>query len=79
MAGRKNLAVIVAALSVSGVGLACGGGGNKADDATQDTLTRREKDSIISTLPVPGADAVGKALDAADAAKTRAERHDTIG
>ena len=51
----------------------------EAEQAAQDTLTRRQKDSIISTLPVPGAGAVGKALDAADAARARAEQHDTIG
>ena len=57
----------------------CIGGGGEDDQTDQDTLTRRQKDSIISTLPVPGAGAVGKALEAADAAKARAERHDTIG
>ncbi len=56
----------------------CSGGGGE-EQAAEDTLTRRQKDSIISTLPVPGAGAVGKALDAADAAKARAEQHDTIG
>ncbi|MCJ7630456.1 MAG: hypothetical protein MUO50_18935 [Longimicrobiales bacterium] len=63
---------------VLGVG-ACSGGGGEEDQAARDTLTRRQKDSIISTLPVPGAGAVGKALDAADAARARAEAHDTIG
>lgn len=57
----------------------CGGGQEKADQTDPDTLTRRQKDSIISTLPVPGAGAVERALDAADAARARAERHDTLG
>ncbi len=57
----------------------CGDGGGGDAQTARDTLTRRQKDSIISTLPVPGAGAVGKALDAADAAKARAERLDTIG
>jgi len=56
----------------------CGGGADTGSQAAQDTLTRRQKDSIVSTLPVPGAGAVGKALDAADAARARAEMHDTI-
>ena len=59
--------------------VACTGGGGGEDQSAQDTLTRREKDSIISTLPIPGAGAVGKALEASDAARARAERHDTIG
>lgn len=67
------------ALALLALTLACGGGGGSSEQAAQDTLTRRQKDSIISTLPVPGAGAVGKALDAADAARARAEQHDTIG
>lgn len=49
-----------------------------APTASADTLTRRQKDSIVSTLPVPGARAVGRALDASDQAATRAIAHDTI-
>ena len=59
--------------------ISCGGGSDSESQAAQDTLTRRQKDSIVSTLPVPGAGAVGKALEAADAARARAEQHDTIG
>jgi hypothetical protein len=58
---------------------ACSGNGGEGDAANADTLTRRQKDSIISTLPVPGAGAVGAALDAADKAKARAEVMDTLG
>ncbi|NNM05065.1 MAG: hypothetical protein HKO65_08165, partial [Gemmatimonadetes bacterium] len=75
---RKTAPAGILILSIFASSAACGGGAGQADEAAQDTLTRREKDSIISTLPVPGAGAVGKALDAADAAKARAERHDTI-
>ena len=66
-------------LSLSCLALACGGANEASDMTEQDTLTRSQKDSIISTLPVPGAGAVGKALEAADAARARAEQHDTIG
>ena len=66
---------MVLAAGVKGCG---GGGGEEADRLDPDTLSRRQKDSILSTLPVPGAGAVGKALDAADAARARAEAHDTI-
>ena len=66
-------------LAISLLMVSCGGGSEPENQAARDTLTRRQKDSIVSTLPVPGAGAVGKALEAADAAKARAEQHDTIG
>ncbi|GMR13878.1 MAG: hypothetical protein BMS9Abin29_2103 [Gemmatimonadota bacterium] len=44
----------------------------------RDTLTRRQKDSIISTLPLPGARGVGAALRATDRVKERADRHDSL-
>jgi hypothetical protein len=56
---------------------ACGSGGGGGAEAT-DTLSRRQKDSILSTMPVPGAAAVGKALRAADSANARAQRHDSL-
>jgi len=43
-----------------------------------DTLSRRQKDSLVSTMPVPGASAVGRALQAADEANARTLAHDTI-
>ena len=75
---QRLVSAAVAALGFSLV-VACGGGDTPDSDTAQDTLTRRQKDSIVSTLPVPGAGAGGTALDAADAARARAERHDTIG
>lgn len=70
--------LIVAAAAMLGV-LACGrGAGGSAADQPDDTLTRREKDSLISTMPVPGAGRVMDARRAADQANERAQRHDTI-
>jgi hypothetical protein len=66
----------VAALFLS---LACTGGEDQAGEVDPDTLTRAQKDSLLSTMPVPGAGAVGKALDAAETARARAEQHDTLG
>ena len=57
----------------------CSGGGASADGSPADTLTRRQKNEIISTLPIPGATGVGKALRASDLAQARAEAHDSIG
>lgn len=57
--------------------VACGPG--EADGtAAADTLTRAQKDSIVSELPIPGAGGVGAALRARDAANARTEGHDTI-
>ncbi len=79
MPGRRWIVAGGGICLVSSILLGCGGGQEGSNQTDPDTLTRREKDSIISTLPVPGAEAVGRALDAADAARARAERHDTIG
>ena len=56
---------------------ACGSGeGDAASRA--DPLTRREKDSLISTMPIPGAGGVGRALDAQDASRELAAALDSI-
>ena len=44
----------------------------------RDTLTRRQKDSIIATLPLPGAKGVGAALRSNDRAQERADRLDSL-
>ncbi len=74
---RKLLPAVVAGLTVLLVG--CSGSGDSGDDTNPaDTLTRRQKNEIISTLPVPGARGVGKALEVSDALKVRADRHDSL-
>ncbi len=45
-----------------------GGNGMAADSARRDTLTRRQYDSIVAQSKLPGAKAVGRALNAEDAA-----------
>ena len=79
MTRRSHRSGILASLAAALLLAGCGGGEAGEDQAAQDTLTRRQKDSILATLPVPGAGAVGKALEAADAARARAEALDTIG
>ena len=44
---------------------------------TRSALSQRQKDSLTATLPLPGARVVGSALNAADAASTRAAQIDT--
>jgi hypothetical protein len=56
---------------------ACGESANDAA-STPDTLTRRERDSLISTMPIPGAGGVGRALEAQDASRDRARALDSI-
>jgi hypothetical protein len=78
-AKQRHLAGIAIAAALAIGPLGCAGGEENGNRVDPGTLTQRQKDSILSTLPVPGAGAVGKALDAVDAARARAERHDTIG
>lgn len=70
---KRGLIAALAMLSV----WACGEGAGEAQTAV-DTLTRRQKDSLISEMPIPGAGAVGRALDAQDLARERAEALDSI-
>jgi hypothetical protein len=57
---------------------ACSSGDAANEVSAADTLTRRQKDSIISTMPIPGARGVGRALEASDAAAARARRFDSL-
>ncbi len=57
--------------------LGCSSGESASDEAAR-TLTRRQKDSIIATLPIPGAKGVGKALDALEKSNVRAAEHDSL-
>jgi hypothetical protein len=74
--------LLVVSMTVLGV-FACGGGaGSSEEDGTEtasDTLTRRQRDSLVSTMPLPGASGIGRAQEAADRARERAEVHDSIG
>jgi hypothetical protein len=56
----------------------CSGGGEAPAADAPPERTRAQRDSLLSTLPVPGAQGVGRALDAAGAAAERARQHDTI-
>ena len=68
-----------AAVGILSAGLlACGDLAERRKEAV-DTLTQRQRDSLLSTMPVPGAGAVGEALEASDRARERAQQHDTIG
>lgn len=69
---KRVLVVVAAVLSVG----ACG---ESAEYQTAvDTLTRRQKDSLIATMPVPGSRAVGRALEVQDLTRQRAAELDSI-
>ena len=71
--------ISMAALAVVTVlSTGCVGSGDANASNAADTLTRRQKNEIISTLPVPGARGVGGALDASDQAAARARAYDSI-
>lgn len=73
---KRRLVVLAAVLGV----WACGRSTPEAEApaAAADTLTRRQKDSIVSTLPIPGASRIGDAQKAVDRANARVQQHDTI-
>jgi ABC-type glycerol-3-phosphate transport system substrate-binding protein len=75
---RRPTATFLAALAVLLVSTACSGSGSGEATSAADTLTRRQKDSLVSTMPIPGAGAVGRAMEARDAANARADAHDSI-
>jgi hypothetical protein len=66
----------LAALTILSLG--CDGFGSASATNAADTLTRRQKNEIISTLPIPGARGVGRALDVSDQLAERALAHDTL-
>lgn len=72
---RRLLLVAAATL---GVWACAQGAGDAGGQTAADTLTRRQKDSIVSTLPIPGASGVGDARRAVDRANARVQQHDTI-
>jgi hypothetical protein len=71
---RRRMYVAVLSCSL----FACGG--EKADRGAllTDTLTQRQRDSIIAKSKLPGAAGVGRALDVADSASLRARAADSL-
>ncbi len=57
--------------------IACGGGSDGGNTAA-DTLTRRQRDSIIGESGLPGAQGVRGALQAADSIAARNARLDSL-
>ena len=58
--------------------LACGGSGQSGQTVNRDTLTERQKDSILANSKIPNARAVGRAMNAADSMSARIRSSDTV-
>jgi len=60
--------------------LACGGSdGAKTQTVNRDTLSQRQKDSILAQSKIPGASGVGRAMTVADSTSARVRAADTVG
>ena len=75
---KRLLVVAMTVLGVCACGGSAGSGEGGGTETASDTLTRRQKDSLVSTMPLPGASGIGRAQEAADRARERAAAHDSI-
>ncbi|OLC06733.1 MAG: hypothetical protein AUH72_09005 [Acidobacteria bacterium 13_1_40CM_4_65_8] len=57
---------------------ACGSADKSSQTVNRDTLTERQKDSILAHSKIPNARAVGRAMNAADSMSARIRSSDTI-
>jgi hypothetical protein len=67
------LALLLASLA------ACGSERTDKQAVNRDTLTERQKDSILAKSRIPGARAVGRAMTAADSTSAGIRRADSVG
>lgn len=73
---RSHLLVVLAGLTL----VACPDGSGRASrKAPADTLTTRQRDSVLGESPIPGAGGVRKALEIQDSARARNATIDSIG
>jgi hypothetical protein len=68
---RRTTCLIVPIL-LAAAGCTSESGGNR-----RDTMTQRQRDSVLATTGLPGAQGVAKALRAADSAKARQAQLDS--
>ena len=68
----RALTLLISAFVLS----ACSGKPQQANN--RDTMTQRQKDSVLAQSALPGAQGVGKALAASDSAKARQARLDSL-
>ena len=58
--------------------VACGSDSKSSQTVNRDTLTQRQKDSILANSKIPNARAVGRAMNAADSMSARIRSSDTV-
>lgn len=75
---RRILPIAALALLAACSGADGGADTMEADSVQADSLTQRQRDSIIGESRLPGAGAVRRALEASDAAAERAAAHDSL-
>lgn len=63
---RAPFVAVPAGLALLLAVAACGGGSNATAKAPRDTLTERQRDSALARSSIPGHQAVGAAMRAAD-------------
>ena len=73
----RRLSVVAASCGAVLVIVACGGAGGSRN-AAGDTLSERQRDSILAKSRIPGASAVGRAMTAADSTSARVQASDTV-
>jgi len=56
----------------------CSGDSKDKSAVNRDTLTERQKDSILAKSRIPGASGVGRAMTAADSTSAGAHRADSV-
>lgn len=55
-------------------GAACGGSSGGSQAGARDSLTERQRDSILAKSKIPGASGVGRAMTAADSTSARVQQ-----
>jgi hypothetical protein len=70
----RQLSVALLLLSLA----ACGDNAGDKQAVNRDTLTQRQKDSILARSSIPGASNVGRAMRAADSTSAGARRADSV-
>ncbi len=71
---HRTLASILLAFLLT----ACGGKPEKSSAAPGDSLTERQRDSILAASRIPGARGVGAAMRAADSTSARIRASDSV-
>lgn len=70
----RRVAFLIAVLVIGG----CGGTSKQASVGTTDSLTERQRDSILAQSSIPGARGVGAAMRVADSTSAGIHRGDSV-